>query len=564
MALARAGPPTALASHTTPPDSAGTTQVWVWVPGGTPSRLTASVYGVTPTPLAWTPDGLGVTVVEGLDPWQQLTATHEGNYEQAPGVDDPPTAVEVGAPATFGLQELVRVAGGERQVLVSAAFGEQLSAPQWSPDGTQLAFEHFVFPFFGRKGGGKICVWQNGELSDAFPSDVSEHTDSLRQQRGPVWSPDGTQLAFVGPEGLALGVPGSPPRHVLQTAIPWGQPPVRMSDGQRVLVNVQQGLRIIPVLVDVQSCRMEELLKDPMSCRGFALAPDGQRLALVLTHADRLAELVIHQADSRLTPVTTANDALAAFPLARTRVVRWSASDGPTIEGMLTVPPGDPPGKGWPLFLFLHGGPQLGLHLHLSGEPHFWATKGVAALWADYRGSGAYGNYADVHEGTEAANDANMRDVLAAVDTLAAQGIVDPDRVVLAGFSAGAYLTAWIIARAPNRFRAAIVQAGPTDLALLPALALWGCPSDEELARRTAASVMAHADAITTPTLLLYGERDDNNSIVHGYLLFNVLRARSVPCEMWKYLDEGHGLIKSEHQMHALQRKAAWVDRWVR
>jgi dipeptidyl aminopeptidase/acylaminoacyl peptidase len=546
------------------PDAEGSAQVWTVTAGSSPTQVTHTWYGVSPTRLAWTPDGSGLTLVEGLDPWLQLTATHEGNYERAPGVDEKVTAVRVGAPATFGLQRLVNIVDGQRQVLVGAGFGESLSSPQWSPDGRRLAFESLSYPFFGARGEGRIRIWEDGQVRDAFPMGISAgHGGSALQQRAPSWSPDGARLAYASGEGLMVGAPGRHAHLLLRAALPWGQTPIWSVDGRSLVVLVQEGVRVFPVQVDADSGDIRALIEGDVSCQGLAASPEGGGLALVVARPDSLGELMILGADGGCTTVTSASDALSELPLAKTRLVKWRARDGLMIEGLLTMPTGDPPPSGWPLYVHLHGGPELGLRAEPSGEPHYWASKGIVALWADYRGSGTYGNFGDIHEYTVESNDANMHDVLAAIDALGAEGNVDPSRVVLSGFSAGGHLAAWSIGRAPARFRAAIISAGPLDLVLMRKLRMSKPPTGDEAAALAAASPLTHADRIVTPTLLLYGERDDWSLIAHGYLLFGALRARGIPCEMWKYLDEGHVLTGREHQLHALQQKAAWVHRWL-
>ena len=100
-----------------------------------------------------------------------------------------------------------------------------------------------------------------------------------------------------------------------------------------------------------------------------------------------------------------------------------------------------------------------------SWEFQVLAAAGIGVFYCNPRGSEGYG---------QAFNDANhrdwgpgpMRDVLAGVDSLVADGLADPDRLGVTGGSYGGYLTNWIVGH-DQRFRAAMTCRCVSDMAML-------------------------------------------------------------------------------------------------
>ena len=139
-------------------------------------------------------------------------------------------------------------------------------------------------------------------------------------------------------------------------------------------------------------------------------------------------------------------DVLADIDL-REPVERHVEVDGRDIQGW-HIPGGD---GARPLVLEIHGGPHTLYGWSPSWEFQILAAAGIGVFYANPRGSEGYG---------EAFNDANhrdwgdgpMRDVLAGVDALVADGLADPDRLGVTGGSYGGYLTNWIVGH-DQRFR---------------------------------------------------------------------------------------------------------------
>lgn len=165
----------------------------------------------------------------------------------------------------------------------------------------------------------------------------------------------------------------------------------------------------------------------------------------------------------------------------------------------------------------------------------------------------------------------DWRDVNAGLDSLVKWKLADPERLASMGHSYGGYLTAWAITQT-NRFDAAIVSAGATDLA-----ALWG-QSDVHRYRAfefggepwktfdewRASSPLACIQNVKTLTLVLNGEADQRIPYPQAQVTYQSLKALGVPTEFVHYPREPHGLREPHHRADWLVRMSDWLDRWVK
>ncbi|GAY10355.1 S9 family peptidase [Pseudonocardia sp. N23] len=144
--------------------------------------------------------------------------------------------------------------------------------------------------------------------------------------------------------------------------------------------------------------------------------------------------------------------------------MRLAYGTDPAQFGELTLPPDGADVRG--TVVVIHGGFWRARYDLALGRPlaATLAAAGFAAWNVEYRRVGAGGGWP-----------ATFEDVAAAVDLLAGQDRLDPDRVVALGHSAGGHLAAWLAARpglpagAPGagpavRLRGAVSQAGVLDL----------------------------------------------------------------------------------------------------
>ena len=224
-----------------------------------------------------------------------------------------------------------------------------------------------------------------------------------------------------------------------------------------------------------------------------------------------------------------------------------------------------------PLVLEIHGGPHT-----LYGWAPVWefqilAAAGIGVFACNPRGSEGYG---------QAFSDANhrdwgpgpMRDVLAGVDALVADGLADPDRLGVTGGSYGGYLTNWIVGH-DRRFRTAMTCRSVSDMGVLfttgdisggewARLEFDATPWDDPAYFREI-SPLAYADRIRTPLLIQHAERDIRTTVAQAEALFTVLRSHRRPVRLLRVPEETHELTRSGTPFRRVENLRI-VEGWFR
>jgi dipeptidyl aminopeptidase/acylaminoacyl peptidase len=155
---------------------------------------------------------------------------------------------------------------------------------------------------------------------------------------------------------------------------------------------------------------------------------------------------------------------------------------------------------------------------------------------------------------------------MAGVDKLIADGIADPDQLVVGGWSGGGYLTNQTITRT-GRFKAAISGAGISNWVSFQGTAdVRGAFDnyfgrvDEDPDNHWQHSPIRNIKNASTPTLILYGEADERVPVSQGYELYEGLKSRGVETQLVAYPREPHGIGERKHQLDLLERVIAWYD----
>lgn len=249
---------------------------------------------------------------------------------------------------------------------------------------------------------------------------------------------------------------------------------------------------------------------------------------------------------------------LPADELAAMRPVTYTARDGLTIHGYLTLPKGGA-ARNLPVVVNVHGGPWARDVWGFNPEVQFLANRGYAVLQVNFRGSTGYGRAfweASFREWGRKMQD----DVTDGVRWLVAEGIADPERVAIYGGSYGGYATLAGLAFTPDLYAAGIDYVGVSNLLTFmkaippywkPMLAMLqemvgDMEKDEALLR--AASPVFHAERITAPLLIAQGANDPRVVKAESDQMVAAMRARGVEVEYLVKDDEGHGFRNEENR----------------
>jgi dipeptidyl aminopeptidase/acylaminoacyl peptidase len=461
----------------------------------------------------------------------------------------------------------------------------------WSPDGKQLAFA-----------ANEGVRWDGYMYTDLHVLDLDSGHDRVLVKQpgrdaGPVWSPDGRWIAFRSQKGR-MDWQQDTQLAVVSTA--GGEPTYPGDDLKEKAGSSPQGIRWSPDSRDIfleapfrmahhlfrvpraGGANAQVTLEDGRFYSQFSSSHDGTKTAFTIESATEPPDIYV--AGPSLTDarrLTEVNPRLRSVARSAVEVVKWRSRDDKwDIHGVLVKPPDYEPGRRYPLLVHLVGGPQMVRMSYDLGSQYpiqVLASRGYVVLSPNTRGRDGYGlgfdrairDHGDYGPGP-------FLDMMAGVDALVANGIADPDRLGIVGFSYGGYLTAYSITQTA-RFRAASIgdavninmvhgafhDAGDASRALLRQdLYGHGSPWKEaEYERMRAQSPIHQIPAARTPALLEFGER--SNAPDNGRVLFQGLQAFHVPSEFVVYPRTGHGVEEPLLRKDSMERNVEWMDYWV-
>ncbi|WP_218566094.1 S9 family peptidase [Vallicoccus soli] len=244
----------------------------------------------------------------------------------------------------------------------------------------------------------------------------------------------------------------------------------------------------------------------------------------------------------------------------------WVEGPGGRIHALLSRPAGEGP---YPVVVDVHGGPTWHDTDSFAAGTAAWVDHGFAVLRVNYRGSTGYGTaWRDALEASVGLTE--LEDVVAVRDALVEQGVLDPERVVLAGGSWGGYLTLLGLGTSPDRWALGLaavpvadyVAAYEDEMEPLKAFdrSLFGGSPAQVPEKYERASPITYVDAVRVPVLVMAGENDPRCPIrqIENYLAR--LAERGVPHEVYRY-DAGHGSLVVEERIRQVRAELDFVRR---
>ena len=451
-------------------------------------------------------------------------------------------------------------------------------SPSWAPDGTRIAFVREAPAEPGKARDSDVYVIDARAGARARALTDFDGPDGGR----PSWSPDGKWVAFTrGDEPkysayhlnrLAV-VPsdGSAPARVVTTSFDRPMSNVRFSaDGRSVLAIVADDRQEQLVRVRIADGAVERVVDGRRVVSGYNALADG-RTALLVTTPDRAPEVFARDATTgALRQLSHQNDSLfAQLQLGGVSELTSKSDDGTEVHSLLYRPAGAPAGR-LPLVVFIHGGPNGQDAYRFDFERQLFAANGYAVLAVNYRGSNGRGSAYQKAIFADWGNK-EVKDLLGAVDEAVRQGIADPERLGIGGWSYGGILTDYTIATTP-RFKAAVSGAGSalqlamygTDQYIAQYDLEIGMPWKAQDAWIKISYPFFHADRIRTPTLFMGGQSDFNVPIIGGEQMYQALRTLGVETQLVIYPNQFHGITTPSYKVDRLRRYVAWYDRFLK
>ena len=271
--------------------------------------------------------------------------------------------------------------------------------------------------------------------------------------------------------------------------------------------------------------------------------------------------------------LTTLNeDILGHKKLGALKDISYKSSiDGEKIQGWYLLPPNFDPKKKYPLILEIHGGPHAAYGPHFTAELQRFAAEGYVVLYDNHRGSTSYGERFALLLQNKYSSKYDFADHMSGVDAMISKGFIDPERLYIAGGSAGGIASAYAIGLT-DRFKAAAVSkpvinwvskvlTADSYLYQIPNQ-FPGMPWDhmEHYWQRSPLSLVGN---VVTPTLLITGEADRRTPISETEQYYQALKLRKVDTLMVRVPGSPHGIAGRPSRMVAkIENILAWFKKY--
>jgi dipeptidyl aminopeptidase/acylaminoacyl peptidase len=400
----------------------------------------------------------------------------------------------------------------------------------------------------------------------------------------PCWSPDGKSIAFIGglmsDEGLIGGdifcvdATGGTPRNLtpgLKASSAW----LTWPSSNRILFTEQIDGGSGICTLDPTDGRLETLWKGDEtigaeSYNSISVAADGKTTALVRQTFERPPEVWTGaigdwkqrtQANAHVTP-----------EWGNARNLHWK-SDKWTVQGWLLYPKDYNESRRYPMVVMPHGGPAWQYEPSFAAarffHPTAFSSRGAFVFLPNPRGS--YGQGEEFTRGNvRDFGYGDLRDILAGVDEIQKTLPVDKNRLGVAGWSYGGYMTMWAVTQT-DRFHAAVAGAGIAnwqsyygengiDQWMIP---YFGASVYDDPAVYAKSSPINFIKQVKTPTLIVVGEYDQECPAPQSHEFWHGLKTCGVPSELVVYAGEGHYISKPEHQRDIMKRMMDWFDKYL-
>ncbi len=447
--------------------------------------------------------------------------------------------------------------------------------PAWHPDGDRLAWvewDHPNMPWDGTELKLATVAFPEGGLPVMTSANVvAGNRDTAIFQ--PSFAPDGS-LVYVSDE---TGF-GHVYRRDLQTGAirqltsgdgDFGRP--AWNQGQRnlavtpsgtvVTVRSHQGFdTVVAIAPDGREIPLGRGDGDYTALGAPAASPTGERVAFVASSGSLPSRVVVLDLETQVANFRvvrrSATEEVPQPALSHPEPVSWTSFDGEQAHGLYYPPASERfVGSGAPpLIVMVHGGPTSQVTASWAANAQFFATRGYAVLYPNYRGSTGYGrDY--MLKLRESWGIYDVEDAKSGARALADRGFADGSKLVIMGGSAGGFTVLQSLVTNPGVYKAGICMFGVANQFTLASdthkfeqryLDTMLGPLPEAAAIYRERSPIFHAEKIVDPIAVYQGDidrvvpREQSDSIVAS------LRARGVPHEYTVYEGEGHGWRKSD------------------
>jgi dipeptidyl aminopeptidase/acylaminoacyl peptidase len=480
---------------------------------------------------------------------------------------------------------VVEVEGGIEQQITNGTSDDM--APVWSPDGSRIAF------ISGRRRDHDTRWRSEAYIVQANGGQVECWSGDIGSVSGLGWAPDSSRLcavvteldgAYVGAQSyqgiVALLGPDKDPDFLThEGAAPDSLSPptfraIEMKwsyeDQIRFLATFQGRSALYEVAVTGGAVKTIASADGTLS--GISHSTTGG-VAAVLGTQNSPSQIALLDDDSWTSITDNNKDFFARHPPATMEKFTLDRA-GMSIESRVMLPPNFDSTQKYPLILEIHGGPNGAFLDGFIADHHLMATNGYVVLAVNPRGSSTYG----IDFMTAVFDDwggEDYKDIMAAVDEMAARPYIDADRMGLHGYSYGGFMTTWTIGH-DNRFKAAVAGAPVTNLSSFYGTSDIGVSFGErqingrridEMEKYLSRSPLTYVESVETPLLIIHGEADVRVPMEQSEQYYVSLKRLDKTVEFVRFPDfshlskrTGHPVLRQEYG----DRMMAWFDKYLK
>ena len=417
------------------------------------------------------------------------------------------------------------VSGGEPRVVLDpntisgALHGLQIAVPRYSPDGKHIALIGGLMSDQGSTGGDVYVIDANG----GDPVNITPDIDGTP-----------TFIAWTGNNGIGF---------------------TEDRRGHMLLTDYSVSAHTQNVVTDLGEVNVSG---GPIK-NAIGVSNNGT-LAMVKSSFNAAPEVWAGHSDA-LKQITHLNDSVTMHA-PKFESIEWQ-NEGFNVQGWLTYPKNYDPAKKYPLIVDVHGGPSA------SAGPRpstMWSEQGYFVLAPNPRGSFGQGEKF-VQANRKDFGYGDLRDILKGMDTIEAKVSIDKTREGLTGWSYGGFMTMFAVTQT-HRFRAAVAGAGLSDWLsyygensidqwMIP---FFGASVYDDPAVYAKSSAITYIKNVTTPTLVIVGDRDGECPAPQSFEFWHALRDLGVKTQLVVYPNEGHGFRNPEHLRDRTEREIRWFS----
>ncbi len=446
----------------------------------------------------------------------------------------------------------------------------------WSPDGMTIAFVSNRTPDPDKNENTDIFI-----MAAKKGASEKQLTTWNGSDTNPKWSPDGKQIAYTrstSPENFIMydqsivavvNKDGGEPKLVTKSIDRPVNNHTWSKDGQSIAALVTDDRQRYVAEFNLASGKLSKVVGGDRSFQSLEKNPNGSYFS-VMSEPWLPGEIYAIENGNVRRLTRHQDEFVAPLQLATVEGFTSRSKDGTSVSSLLFKPAGSPPNQKLPTIFFIHGGPVAQDEFGFDLSRQVLAAGGFAVVGVNYRGSNGRGLdysrsiYADW-------GNKEVMDIHGAVDHLVKEGIADPDRLGIGGWSYGGILTDYCIAT-DTRFKAAASGAGSalqlslygSDQYVLQLENELGVPWKNLDKYLKLSYPFFKADKIKTPTLFMASEKDFNVPVGGSEQMYQALRSQDIPTGLIIYPGQFHGITVPSYQKDRFERYLGWYDKYLK